>query len=131
MGCTQALFRLPTVADCLGVAGLPDAEEELARRCIRPVNLPSSLRKRVERTMETMAPNFSRELQGVCPECGTSMTVYFDARQFCLQELKNRAAFIYEDICMLAKQYHWSEKEILAMPHTRRINYAELARQNR
>jgi hypothetical protein len=126
---TRVLFRLPTVLDQLSVAGHPDAEGELVRRCIRPAELPSHLRRLVEATMEAMAPSLSRDLQGVCPECGASVTVYFDARKFCLQELRRRAVFVYEDIDILAQRYHWSEHEILAMPHTRRANYAELARQ--
>jgi len=79
--------------------------------------------------METMAPSLSGDLQGTCPECGVEVVVYFDTRQFCLRELRDRAAFIYQDIDLLARRYHWSETDILTMPHVRRTNYAELARQ--
>lgn len=121
-------FCLPTVGDQLAVAGEQEAEEELARRCIRPVGLPLPLRRLVEEAMASMAPSFADDLRGSCPECGAEVTVYFDARQFCLQELRNRAAFIYQDIDLLARRYHWSEMDILTMPHVRRTNYAELAR---
>src|SRR6266853_964065 len=123
------LFRLPTVADQLAVAGCRKAADELARRCIRPAEVPLRLRRRIEAAMETMAPSLSRDLHGTCPECGAEVVVYFDARQFCLRELRDRAAFIYQDIDLLARRYHWSETEILTMPHIRRTNYAELARQ--
>ncbi|HZK82003.1 MAG TPA: hypothetical protein VFC46_13070, partial [Humisphaera sp.] len=79
--------------------------------------------------MEAMAPSLSHDLQGVCPECGAEVTVYFDARKYCLRELRDRAAFVYQDIDVLARRYHWAESDILAMPRKRRMNYAEFARQ--
>jgi hypothetical protein len=124
-------FRLPTIGDELAVALMPDGEQELVRRCIRPHALPLRLRRIVEMTMEAMAPALSSDLEGICPDCGARITAYFDPRQFCLQELRNRAAFLYEDIDILAQRYSWSEHAILAMPNSRRANYAELARQNR
>jgi hypothetical protein len=111
------------------VAGEPEKVEALARRCLRPANVPSRLRRLAEEAMEMMAPSLSGDLQGTCPQCGAEVLVYFDAREFCLRELRDRAAFIYQDIDLLARRYHWSEREILTMPHVRRTNYAELARQ--
>jgi len=122
-------FRLPTIADQLAVAGEREGADELVRRCIRPAVVPLRLQRLVEAAMETMAPSLSGDLQGTCPECGAEVVVYFDARQFCLRELRDRAAFIYQDIDLLARRYHWSETDILTMPHVRRTNYAQLARQ--
>jgi hypothetical protein len=124
----EILFCLPTVADQLAVAGRLDAADELARRCIRPVQVPLRLRRRVEAVMEALAPGLSGYLRGTCSECGAEIVVYFDARQFCLRELRDRAAFIYQDIDLLARRYHWSETDILAMPCVRRTNYVEMAR---
>jgi hypothetical protein len=122
-------FRLPIVADQMAVVGDREGVDELARRCIRPAGVPLRFRQLVEAAMETMAPSLSGSLRGTCPECGAEVTVYFDARQFCLRELRDRAAFIYQDIDLLARRYHWSEADILSMPHIRRAKYAELARQ--
>jgi hypothetical protein len=124
-------FRLPTVGDELAAADMADGEEELAHRCIRPGDVPRRLRRVIEAVMEAMAPPLAGDLEGVCPECGARVMLYFDPRHFCLQELRNRAAFVYEDIDVLAQRYCWSERAILAMPNTRRASYAELARQNR
>jgi len=124
-------FRLPTIGDALAATNLSDGEQELARRCIRPENLPLRTRRIIEAAMEAMAPPLSGDLEGICPDCGARVTVYFDPRQFCLQEFRNRAAFVYEDIDTLAQRYCWSEHAILAMPNTRRSSYAELARQKR
>lgn len=121
-------FRLPTVADQLEIFGRPDGKELLARSCIRPADIPSRLRARVESAMEVIAPQLAGELQGRCPECNASVTARFVARHYCLQELRERARFVYDDIHTLAKRYHWSERAILRMPNARRMAYAELAR---
>ena len=121
-------FRIPTAADQLAVAGLPDAAEALAQRCIRPAALAVEKRLQVEAAMEWMAPSLSNDLLGVCPVCDAEVTVYFDVRHYCLHELKEHAAFIYEDIDILARRYHWAEADILALPRNRRAIYAELAR---
>ena len=122
-------FRLPTVADQLSVRGRGDAEQALAQLCIRPPGLPARLRARVEAAMGAMAPPLDSELQGVCPECGGMVKARFKARRYCLQEMRDRARFVYDDIDVLARHYHWSERAILNMPNLRRVNYAERARQ--
>ena len=128
-GAESVSFRLPTVADQLAVTDKRQATEELARRCLRPESVSPRLRGLAEEAMEAIAPSLSGDLQGTCPQCGAEVVVYFDAREFCLRELRERAAFIYEDIDLLARRYHWSEREILTLPHVRRTNYAELARE--
>jgi len=122
-------FRLPTPTDLLAVNGLPDADSELARRCFQPPTAPASLRRRAEAAMEAMAPCLSCLLEAICPECGMGMTLYFEPRQFCLRELRDRAASIYADVDVLARTYHWSESRILSLPRARRVAYVELARQ--
>jgi hypothetical protein len=81
--------------------------------------------------MEALAPSLSGELTGVCLECGSSIRVHFDARGYCLQELRAYAFGVLADVDMLAQRYHWSEREILEMPSIRRARYAELARERR
>ena len=125
----DVFFRIPTIADQLAITGLPDAAEALARRCIRPIALADEKRLQVEALMESMAPSLSNELRGACPECGAEVNIYFDVHHYCLRELKEHATFVYEDIDILARQYHWSEADILALPRNRRTIYAELARQ--
>jgi len=124
-------FRLPIVSDQLAMVTLRNGEaaREFARRCLRPAEAPVRLRRRAETVMEAMSPALSSELTGTCPECGSHVAAYFDARRFCIRELRERAFFIYQDIDVLARRYHWSEKDILALPHTRRATYAEFARQ--
>jgi hypothetical protein len=121
-------FRLPTVADQVAVFERPDALQALTQSCIQPPALPARLRGHVEAAMEALAPPLAGDLQGQCPECAAVVTARFAARRYCLQELRDRARFVYDDIDVLAQRYHWSERAILRMSNVRRKNYAELAR---
>jgi hypothetical protein len=122
-------FRLPTADDLLSATANAADPTVLVRRCLRPSDVPGALLERVERVMEAMAPSLTSDLEGICPECRFTIAVQFDARWFCLRELRDRAASIYQDIDTLARRYHWAERDILAIPHGRRAAYAELARQ--
>lgn len=124
-------FRLPSAADQVAASRSPKAEYELIRRCIRPAEISARVLKRVETAMEALAPGLSDNVQGECPECGAKVTMYFDAQQFTLSELRNQAVFIYEDVHLLAKHYHWSQAEILALPRSRRARYTEMVQQER
>lgn len=124
----EAEFRLPTVEDLLAVEHHAEPHRELARRCTRPADLKPALRRRVENAMEALAPRYSSDLKGVCPECGAAFEVYFDVRTFVLQELHNHAAGVYQDVHLLALHYNWPEEQILALPQSRRAYYAEMLR---
>ena len=124
-------FRLPVVADRVAIAHHPHPKQELIQRCIRPPDLKARQLRRVENALEAIAPSLAGTLQGKCVECGADVEIFFDPQQFTLRELRNQAAFIYEDIHLLAFYYQWSEAEILALPRHRRMQYAETLRQAR
>ena len=116
-------FRPPTIADQIHATRQRDPEAALARRCIRD----AGSRRRVEAALQAIAPAMAGQLQGQCPDCGAMVAAHFDPRRFCLRELRDRARFIYEDIDVLARRYHWAEHCILTMPNARRTNYVEHA----
>ncbi len=124
-------FRLPTVADQLAIAHHPSPKQALIQRCIRPSDLKARQVRRVENALEAIAPSLAGTLQGKCVECRAEVEIFFDPQQFTLRELRNQAAFIYEDIHLLAFYYQWSEAAILALPRHRRMQYAETLRQAR
>lgn len=124
----DVIFRLPTLADQIAVAGDPDPAAALATRCVTPVP-PPRRRAWVEAAMERLAPPLSTPLGGRCPQCGAPITALFHARDYCLRELRDRARFVFDDIDVLAERYHWSERAILTLPLTRRTHYVERARQ--
>ncbi len=121
-------FRLPTAGDQAAVELEDNPRRAMIRRCVRPADAPAAALRRVENAMEAMAPSLAHNLAAQCPECGAQVEVYFDPRRFCLAELRDHAAFVYDDIHLLAEHYHWPEAEILALPRDRRIRYAEMVR---
>jgi hypothetical protein len=122
-------FRLPTLGDQIAVAHRPGALAALAARCIHSETLSGRVRTRVEAAMTALAPPLAGTLQGRCPDCGASIEAWFDARLYCLQELRDRARFVHDDVDTLAERYHWSERAILTLPQVRRTEYVERARQ--
>jgi hypothetical protein len=128
---TAVTFRLPTSADLAAIAGEPDAERALARRCIRPDEVPADLRPQIEHAMEALAPNLYGELEGTCPECGATVGIAFDPQRYVIEELRQRAAFVFEEVHLIAERYRWSEDAILTMPRARRARYAELIHEAR
>ncbi|MCW3097933.1 MAG: hypothetical protein JWL77_3551 [Chthonomonadaceae bacterium] len=126
-----AAFRLVTVSDEIAIAYQSLPEEALALQCLRPGNMAGPLRRRVERAMASLAPCLENDIDGLCPECGARIALRFDPQEFILRELQQQAASLYEDVHLLAKHYHWSELQILALPHTRRTQYADRIWQER
>ena len=122
----EGRFRLPSVADQLAISVHPDPLGELERRCFRPAELTKRDRRRMEAAMAAMAPDLFGALQGTCPNCAATVQVAFDPQQYVVAELRLRAAFVFEEVHMLAARYGWHERDILAMPHSRRARYAEL-----
>lgn len=120
-------FRLPTGADQLAVIQAPEPVLELVRRTMEPASLPAATRRKVERAMERLAPALSSTFQGHCPECGAEVGMEFDVATFVMAELRQQAAYLFEDIHRLALAYRWSEEAILALPSRRRARYAEAA----
>ena len=129
-GSEDADFRLPVLADQIAVAGVENPEQALVARCIRAQRMSARLLERIERAMERLAPALAGPVQGNCPDCGAQIVASFDARRFCLQEMRNRALFVYDDINVLAERYHWSERSILRLPQMRRASYVERARKS-
>lgn len=120
-------FRVPRASDQIAIALATQPAQALQERCLRPATVPARVRRRVETAMEAIAPSLFAELQGECPDCGETVTCYFDPLQYSLRELRDRGAFVYEDVSKIAGYTHWSETNILALPSARRVRYAELA----
>lgn len=131
MADTPLRFRVPTADDQIEAALAANPVAFLARRTMAPPDLPAKLRRRAERAMEKMAPTLSTELRGVCPDCGVELSVAFDVCSFILTELRQQAAFLFEDVHTLASVYHWPEHEILALPSARRARYAVMVQKTR
>jgi hypothetical protein len=75
--------------------------------------------------MSVVAPALQSEVSGHCPECDAEVSLYFDARAFCLAELAANSASVLSDVVTLAAAFHWAEADILSLPSTRRRAYVE------
>jgi hypothetical protein len=121
-------FRLPTVGDQVQVLGRPHALQLLSQRCIAAKKLSARSLAQVERAMAAMAPVVSRPVEGSCPECGTAVAMPLHVPSLVMDELRESAAGIHEEIHAIAGTYHWDEATILEMPQIRRRAYADTIR---
>ena len=104
------------------IVGVSDGEG----RTIGVDQLPAGWRGRLAEVCAGLDPDARTEMGLSCPECGAVSSALFDASTFLLAELR-RADGIFAEVDRLARAYHWSEAEILALPLARRRRYLELA----
>jgi hypothetical protein len=117
--------RPPTVADVITCAGQAGGRRQLLARCVRGERSRAADRA-AERVMAAIAPSLHSDIAGRCPECTQPVSMDFDARSFCLRELRDRAASVIHDVVVLAGACRWSEEAILSLPTSRRAAYVEL-----
>jgi hypothetical protein len=144
-GCRYRVrFRLPTGADQEAAADLAFRDPEAAaavvlERCVGHVTvdgddeeaveaLPPAVARALPGLMAELDPQAEILLSLLCPACGTSFTVPFDAADYFHRELSGQRTDVYREAHLLALHYHWSEAEIMAMPRqTRRLYLGLLA----
>lgn len=126
-------FRVPDGADQEAVAGILDPREAwraLATRCADPSlagELSNEDLAKAEAALEAVAPEVATRAQAACPDCGQPAEVVLDP-YVCLGAA---GGGLFLDIHILASVYHWSEREILAMPRERRRLYLSLVDRSR
>jgi hypothetical protein len=134
-------LRLPNGADQelvarIGRTDLASATNRLLTRCIISVIDPSGcsvspegvldmLRAPVEDAIRTLDRGADTSVTVPCPSCGRNVPVVLDAFALLTAELA-RSDALYLEVDRLARAYHWSEADILALPITRRRHYLTL-----
>lgn len=68
--------------------------------------------------------NFSFEV--VCPYCEGHSEFDLDLQALAIERLKQSQRRLLTTVHHLARHYHWSEQQIFAVPHWRRIHYLKL-----
>ena len=133
-------FRLPDGGDQEALAGQLDRNEAAAlrlllQRCIVRIGpfapppaelvqrLSPAARRAVEQRMARLAPRVDLTMESTCPECGRSYSVPFEIQGFLFGELRVDERLLRQEIHYLAAHYHWSEREIMEMPRSRRRRY--------
>ncbi|MEK6676302.1 MAG: hypothetical protein AABZ47_11695 [Planctomycetota bacterium] len=123
-----ARFRVPTVAQLLESLSKNDGEEEAKRdleeQCVLAESRPAL--RRARSFMERIAPLLCGEVEGECPECGSSVFAWLEPGEFVITEFRRHAGSIFEEVHLLANSYGWTEEVILGLSADRRSQYANM-----
>ncbi|MBP6900210.1 MAG: hypothetical protein KBC73_08990 [Burkholderiaceae bacterium] len=119
-------LRRPSTADLLAARDATD----LARRCALEAPAgdlawcsdPAWLQAFGE-ALAADAPLADAQLALVCPACSSSWEETLDAAVFLVQDLQAAGRRLLDEVHVLALAYHWSERDILALPAERRRHY--------
>jgi hypothetical protein len=122
-------FRVPTLADEHAARESASPTRTLSERCIESTS--ADVLRKTERLLERIAPNLISELSLTCLGCGRQHTAIFDPRAFVLTEVCDQAQFLWDDVHLIASQYHWSRDEILSLDRSTRVQLAERVRGDR
>ncbi|HEU5137489.1 MAG TPA: hypothetical protein VFU13_20265, partial [Steroidobacteraceae bacterium] len=122
--------RLPTTRDLASVANEPDessaARKLLARLCADAdcgaARIPVD---DLAGALDAADPCMDLALDLSCPACAHQWNSTFDVPAYLWEELDVRARRLLDEVHVLAKSYGWSERDILALPETRRYAYLE------
>lgn len=131
-------FRLPDRDDVAWAAQQPlDFEARLLQRCVvsaiasdaavAPADLPEPVLAALSQRMEALDPGASLGFALECPACAAHWTALFDVGQALWRQLQARAEQVLLDVDALARQYGWTEPEVLALSPVRRAAYLQMA----
>jgi hypothetical protein len=116
----------------LGVGNPGAAARRLVRACVSgpdgaPVDdLGDAEEAEVAARRAELDPQADLEIDMRCSVCGEELRLPFDPAGFLLRELAVEAEALYREVHALALYYHWSERDILELPVSRRRFYLEL-----
>jgi hypothetical protein len=112
------------------------AHDELLRRAVvsaesagTPVaiaDLPPGLAGAIAESVAEHDPRAELTLDLGCPDCGHRWQAVLDVASFVWAELMARAQRLLQDVHLLAREYGWSEGEILALGESRRAAYVAM-----
>jgi uncharacterized protein (UPF0212 family) len=124
--------RLPNSNDVAEATKEADAElarRALLERCIiersQEGELPEEVAAALEAEMERLDPRGDVRLALACPNCSESWNAAFDVTTFFLSELRAAGRRLVQEVHVLAREYGWSERDILQLPAARRYAYIE------
>lgn len=89
--------------------------------------VPDGIVPEIEAALADLDPLAEILLETSCPDCGHQWDETFDAATLVRGDIRNHATRLLSEVAALARAYHWSEHDILAMPASRRRFYLEAA----
>ena len=129
-------YRVPTGHDQRSALADADPARALCRACLIEVDgtptgqLPDDVVDALIDPLGTaigqIDPLADAELRSACPTCGADVVATLDAHDYLRDELLSDAGRLLDEIHLIASRYHWSERDILALPIQRRRAYLEM-----
>jgi hypothetical protein len=119
------------LADAERFDSVEDVRRTLLARCVVAVDgvdgapVPPGAEAVIETGLEAMDPAAEITLEYACPACGQAWGEVFDAAALLRGDLRDQARRLMAEVAVLARAYHWSEGDILALPPGRRRFYLE------
>ena len=110
----------------------PDAERSLATSLVEYVNgarrpagwqLPRAWIAPLADELARRDPLTDFHIEAVCPWCGTTNEQPVDLEDVVLERLADEQRQALRDVHELARHYHWTEPDIVAIPPARRAKY--------
>ncbi|MGY8706511.1 hypothetical protein RAD16_12300 [Bradyrhizobium sp. 18BD] len=131
IGGHELTLRLPALSDLARLAAAPDspaAAQSLLARCLgdAPLALDQDTRDRIEAELERCDPGAVIAFALDCPDCGRGWQAVIDIAPALWAEIQAAAERSLLEVDALAREYGWSEAEVLALPHARRAAYLQL-----
>lgn len=88
--------------------------------------LTEAMRGAIDEAMQGFDPLLSLRIEVQCPACGATEFHEVDLQEEVLAFLASVQTALTRDVHRLARDYHWSERDILSMPSSRRARYLTL-----
>jgi hypothetical protein len=132
------LLRPVSAGDLADAEALNDPErirQALIGRCVLEVDgqagaaPPEALLAPIEAALSEADPAAEVALDLTCPSCEGQWRDMFDPVTLLWNDIHVQARRLLGDVAELARAFHWSERDILALPPARRQFYLEAARQ--
>lgn len=141
LGDHRLRLRAPTIDDLRELSARHADADTLAaallERCVcadpapsqpgAPPPLDERERAAVAARLEALDPCASIDVALACPDCGHAWHSPLDVAGTVWAELRRRAEQLLVDVAVLAREFAWSERDVLAMTPTRRAAYLQLA----
>lgn len=125
LGGQARALRPVTLGDMLAIENIADADQAaqvLGRRVLGDDAEDVALDD-LAQALEDLDPGADIWLATRCPDCTAEAQIAFDPVAFVATELRQKANQILRDVVDIARVFHWSERDILALPAARRAFY--------
>lgn len=125
----QLQLRLPTAADlqrwrALGSPG----DTRLAENLVQPrTPLDAAAVEQIAERLAQHDPFTALQIEAHCPDCGQAHAPDVDLEALLLQHFALRQQRLLDEVATLARAFHWTEAQILALPAWRRAFYLSRA----